>query len=302
MSLECQAKTQPSKFNASVNLSSFYNHALAHIKADAHLVSRSAAMISKDHKSCFYINYQKSGHCLLRDHLGVQRLIRPGESFIVSSNEFFRMEFDGQFEHFTIEVPHTELSEAAVQPGKCLSPKNPEDRILSEAIRIIEEEFCQRLDNGHYESLLNQCVALLNTHSNLKSNLDEHSHLAYTLSEKVQITSIKKYILKNLLDPNLSVDSISGRFNCSRRTIYRSFENEDLTLSQFITKERIELSKTFMLKNPKISITEVCFRCGFSDSSNFSKKFREYVGITPKDFKTACCTSSEMESKISYIQ
>lgn len=42
-----------------------------------------------------------------------------------------------------------------------------------------------------------------------------------------------------------------------------------------------------MLVHTDCSVTEVASRCGFSDSSYFTKVFRESSGMTPSAFRAA---------------
>ena len=46
------------------------------------------------------------------------------------------------------------------------------------------------------------------------------------------------------------------------------------TLNGFIQRLRIEKAATMLVQNPKKSITEIAFDCGFSGSSAFARAFR----------------------------
>ena len=40
-----------------------------------------------------------------------------------------------------------------------------------------------------------------------------------------------------------------------------------------------------MLLNSELSITEICYQCGFSDSSYFGKVFRKAYGMAPREYR-----------------
>jgi AraC family transcriptional regulator len=50
---------------------------------------------------------------------------------------------------------------------------------------------------------------------------------------------------------------------------------------QFVKRIRIEKSAVYLSMNPKDSIGEIAFRCGFSDISVFSRNFKDYFGMSP---------------------
>jgi AraC-like DNA-binding protein len=53
---------------------------------------------------------------------------------------------------------------------------------------------------------------------------------------------------------------------------------------QYLRQKRIEKSISF-LQNPELSITEVAYRCGFSDQSHFIRSFKEIMGTTPLKYR-----------------
>lgn len=281
MHLECQEKNRSRIFDASVELSNISNYSVANLKSGAHEVTRSHAMISRDHKKCYYINYQKSGHCLVTDSIGSQNIVNAGEAFIVCSEEYFKMDFDSRFEHFVVEIPYADLNEDILQPITYLSPKNIEDRLILGAFSIIEQQFNQGIDDFNCELFLKQYTTLLNT----KIDSNESQRIIQRLSGKVNSEAIKQHIGLNITDTKLSIDSVAKHFQCSRRTIFRCFQAEGISLNQYISKQRIELSKVLFSQLPKASILEICHRSGFEDSSHFSKKFREHIGMSPREYR-----------------
>ena len=57
-----------------------------------------------------------------------------------------------------------------------------------------------------------------------------------------------------------------------------------LTLTEYITKARIEKSVE-LLKNPQLSVDEICYQVGFTDKTRFYKYFREQMGTTPAEYR-----------------
>jgi AraC-like DNA-binding protein len=98
---------------------------------------------------------------------------------------------------------------------------------------------------------------------------------------------IKFHVLQHLRDPALSADSIAQWLNCSRRTVYLSFEGEGESLAAYIQHMRLEacvreLQAAASLKKP---ITQVAISWGFANLSHFSRVFRERTGSSPSEYR-----------------
>ncbi|MFQ8730023.1 MAG: helix-turn-helix domain-containing protein [Enterocloster bolteae] len=52
----------------------------------------------------------------------------------------------------------------------------------------------------------------------------------------------------------------------------------------YLNSYRIEHAKT-KLKDSNLSVNEISYSVGFQDARYFSKLFKKYVGITPKDYR-----------------
>jgi AraC family transcriptional regulator of arabinose operon len=53
----------------------------------------------------------------------------------------------------------------------------------------------------------------------------------------------------------------------------------------YIIKERMRLAKR-CLKNPALSVTEICFKAGFNNLAYFTRMFRQFEGMTPTEYRT----------------
>jgi len=100
---------------------------------------------------------------------------------------------------------------------------------------------------------------------------------------------IQSYIRRNLADPELTIERIAERMQCTKRYLHKVFSDEDETLSQYIWSQRLELCRSHLSRQELASrsITEIAFDCGFSNAAHFSRSFRARFGECPRTYRRA---------------
>jgi len=56
------------------------------------------------------------------------------------------------------------------------------------------------------------------------------------------------------------------------------------SVSEYVGKIRMENAKK-LLTETELSIPEIMVRCGYADQSRFCRKFREYAGVPPGQYR-----------------
>ena len=98
------------------------------------------------------------------------------------------------------------------------------------------------------------------------------------------ISEIVKYIDNNLLQFEITVDSLSHEFYVSRRTVHRMFVKEfGIPPLKYITGKKIELAQKMLAEN--LSVEEVSKQLYFSNAEYFRKVFVSTCGISPQKYK-----------------
>ncbi len=102
-------------------------------------------------------------------------------------------------------------------------------------------------------------------------------------SESV-ISKAKAYIDQNF-SKELSLDDVSRIVNISPYYFSKLFKEESgENFIEYLTKVRIAYAKE-LLKNPSLSIKEICMMSGYSDPNYFSRIFKKQEGITPSEYR-----------------
>jgi len=103
------------------------------------------------------------------------------------------------------------------------------------------------------------------------------------------VSSVNRVIdhIQANLDRDLSLEILAdvacfSRFHFHR--IFRAIVGE--TLSQFIQRVRIVKAAAQLISNPRKSITEIAYDCGFSDSATFARAFRGRYIVSASEWRS----------------
>lgn len=100
-----------------------------------------------------------------------------------------------------------------------------------------------------------------------------------------ELDFIINYIQENLAE-DISIDLLAERTYMSKASFYRYFKTKfNTTPKAFINQERLRQACQIMQKNSNLSIQEICTQVGFKSTSYFIKLFRDYYGLTPKQYQ-----------------
>ena len=103
--------------------------------------------------------------------------------------------------------------------------------------------------------------------------------------DKKFIAKVLDYINDNIADENLNVEQLAEELHLSRSQLYRKIKAlTGQTANEFLRKIRLEKAKQ-MIGNGNESISEICFKVGFSSPSYFTKCFKSHFGVLPTELK-----------------
>lgn len=156
-------------------------------------------------------------------------------------------------------------------PGN-LNVKNPQVRIL--------------FHNIYKETKLFDKTSTLAVESLLLSIFEELGE-SQNVSESKTPRWVKEVdeILHESFAEHLTLKDLSSRLNIHPIYLSRSFPKFfRTTFGEYIRKIRVEKSLR-LLRQKNIALTEISAECGFADQSHFIRCFREFVGISPKEYR-----------------
>jgi len=121
-------------------------------------------------------------------------------------------------------------------------------------------------DNRLLDVLRSYCVEVL----------AKHREQAPSLIEKVE-----RLIVDRLSNAEARLDVVANELGMSSRTLSRSLEKLGTSFNAIVETLRKDLAQKY-LKQSDLSLKEIAFLLGYTDSSSFNHAFKRWTGNTPK--------------------
>ena len=107
------------------------------------------------------------------------------------------------------------------------------------------------------------------------------------LTNKKNIDSIVKSTIDTIIETNgqFSVNELSEQNNINRRQLTRKFSSTiGLSPKQLSKTIRIQNALKSLLNKEVTSLTDLAYKNEYFDQAHFIKDFKEFTGLTPKEF------------------
>lgn len=162
--------------------------------------------------------------------------------------------------------------------------QNSKNRIIHGTSAIVtkyfEEAFRVFMGNStHKEIKLKNLVELIL----LELMPDCFSEKAVFSSASDRVSEAIGYINMNFTN-EISLSSIQNRFGISSSYFSHAFrQRTGKTFVNYLAEKRIEYAKTLLLSGEMV--IDVCYECGFTGERNFARRFKEFTGMTPKEYQ-----------------
>ncbi|WP_256102848.1 helix-turn-helix domain-containing protein [Streptomyces sp. Ncost-T10-10d] len=103
------------------------------------------------------------------------------------------------------------------------------------------------------------------------------------------LARIRSYIEENLMDPDLSPESIARAHHISVRYLHKLFQGDGTTVSTHVRQRRLAACRLDLgrLPNRRRSVAAVAQSWGFASPSHFSRLFRQAYGESPSEWQVS---------------
>jgi AraC-like DNA-binding protein len=110
------------------------------------------------------------------------------------------------------------------------------------------------------------------------------SVLARTHPEHAFVTTVRRLLAESLVRNAFSLDDLARQLAMSSRTLRRRLGQEGIAYSALLEEVRRDLAETY-LRDRRMSLGEIAFALGYSESATFHRAFRRWHGMTPAAFR-----------------
>ena len=94
-----------------------------------------------------------------------------------------------------------------------------------------------------------------------------------------------RHKLQSLLQEGVfSINSAAQVAGISRRSLQRQLAKDNLSYSLLVEQVRFETAVN-LLQNSPLSLIEISLELGYRDAANFSRAFKRWAGLSPRQFR-----------------
>ena len=210
-----------------------------------------------------------------------------GYSFYESVKNYDLSALDG-----LLQISQQDWRIGVLGPNDLRSSKNACLCLMSYVAQTALKE--RLVENERMYVILDACIQLLEECKNRREVILRTYASLYIMAEEIReyrqvnyhylVRRAKEYVYKHFHE-RLTVEKIAKSLNVSVAYLARIFkETEQITLKQYIQKERIKRAKS-LLRYSEDSIQAISQYLGFSSQSHFTELFKRTTGMTPLTYR-----------------
>jgi AraC-like DNA-binding protein len=95
---------------------------------------------------------------------------------------------------------------------------------------------------------------------------------------------VRDYLRRALPEGTPTLEKLAAAVNMSARTVHRRLEERGLNFRTLLQQTRIQLARQY-LDEGRISLGEIALMLGYSEQSAFTRAFRTWTGMSPKQYQ-----------------
>ena len=130
----------------------------------------------------------------------------------------------------------------------------------------------------------------------LYEEITEHLKKMSSPHTNTVVECVCQIIAKRYME-QLSVTSLAEMVNLTPAYLCVLFKQAmGKTINEYLTQERMKQAKE-LLANSNIHLYDVCYKVGYFSPSYFSRIFKKYVGMTPREYRESRMISVNLEEE-----
>lgn len=122
--------------------------------------------------------------------------------------------------------------------------------------------------------------------TSFSASLEQQEHTTWQASAPVSdFTGSLRQLIQTLLRTGPpDIDQAAAAAGMSVRSFQRRLTEENLNYSRLVDQVRFEAATTW-LQDPSVQIIDIALELGYTDAANFTRAFRRWAGVSPREFR-----------------
>lgn len=213
---------------------------------------------------------------------GKEYSFKKGDFLIIKTSDFHEVKIESAITYYNISFSPTaiepKLLALLMEKRNFTSGKLKNDDFL--AVTTILKNASK---NGFANKELNDIVQLSAVNMTIATAL-RYAPISTSEQENTLLQQSINYIHTNFMQ-NPSLYSVAQMSGFQVNYFCRKFKQATgKTYLQYLSEVKIEHAKN-LLASSLLSVTEVCYECGFSSLSHFLREFRKKTNFTPTEYR-----------------
>lgn len=280
----CVVDADGPQFDGKLATHNFGTIGLVRIKAQPSRVRRWQSGVPPKRSGSVFLHLQVGGTGV-NIQSGRETIINPGCAALCDPDRGYGVDFVTPYELFVLDLPLSSI--ALAHPafdleraaGQAIDPSRSE--LLISFMRTAWSQLASLATDADWRDCIDRVGLDLALHAIGQSMEPCAPGAPFELRRLVL-----DYVRDHLFDPELRTSSIAQALHISSRSVQLVFERLSTTASAFILEQRLcRAAERLRTERGRVSITQVAYDCGFSDSAYFSRCFSKSHRVSPRDFR-----------------
>lgn len=258
------------------------------VSADGHQLSRRLHGQLRGDEDYFLLLLLREGRTVM-EQPGRSAAMLPGDMVLCDASRDYLLHLPGRFSHDVLMLPGTALRRAlpgAWRHAGQLLPANTAATHLLRDCMVSLRHHADRLPaegvNATAAAALELLCAALRGMGGVANPQLRSDRLRGYHQRRLQA-----YVMAHLHESTLGVAQIAGALRMSTRQVHKLCEDQPLTLSAWIRKERLDAARRQLEGRgaASLGIAELAWSLGFQSPAHFSRLFRAAFACSPREYR-----------------
>lgn len=103
--------------------------------------------------------------------------------------------------------------------------------------------------------------------------------------DPLDIETLRRMVLDRIGSSGIEISAVARDLGMSVRQLQRFLNTAQTSFRKLVHEARLSRARQLIADDPKRSIKDVAFECGFSTSQSLSRSFKRQFGESPSDFR-----------------